>query len=114
MGLQASTRLGARIEWYGQHMRNPDKRRDVQQAKGADRLAQRERSQYRRSSFSCRECQGSRRKGMDLTHSGIEMKHGKPISLPASGKRPTREADGGVGTGVWSKRRSPCNGADRD
>ncbi len=40
MGLRASTRLGARIEWYGQRMRNPDKRRDGQQAKGADRLAQ--------------------------------------------------------------------------
>ena len=33
MGLRASTRLGARIEWYGQRMRNPDKRRDAQQAK---------------------------------------------------------------------------------
>ena len=40
MGLRASTRLGARIEWYGQRMRNPDKRRDAQQAKDADRLAQ--------------------------------------------------------------------------
>jgi hypothetical protein len=40
MGLRASTRLGARIEWYGQHMRNPDKRRNGQQAKDADRLAQ--------------------------------------------------------------------------
>jgi len=28
------------MEWYGQRMRNPDKRRDGQQAKGADRLAQ--------------------------------------------------------------------------
>jgi hypothetical protein len=86
MGLQASTQLGARIEWYGQHMRNPDKRRDGQQAKDADRLAQRERSRYRRSSFSCREHKGSRRKGMDLTHSGMETKHGKPISLPVTGK----------------------------
>jgi len=42
MGLRASTRLGARIEWHGQRMRNPDKRRDVQQAKDADRLAQKE------------------------------------------------------------------------
>jgi len=40
MGLRASTRLGARIEWYGQRMRNPDKRRNDQQAKDADRLAQ--------------------------------------------------------------------------
>ena len=40
MGLQASTRLGARIEWYGQRMRNPDKRRNAEQAKGAHRLAQ--------------------------------------------------------------------------
>jgi hypothetical protein len=92
---------------------HPDKRRDGQQAKDADRLAQRERSQYRRSSFSCRECRGSRRKGMDLTHSGMETKHGKPISLPASGKHPAREADGGVGTGTWKKRRLLCNGGDR-
>jgi hypothetical protein len=40
MGLRASTRLGARIEWYGQRRRNPDKRRNGQQAKDADRLAQ--------------------------------------------------------------------------
>ncbi len=32
--------LGARIEWYGQLMRNPDKRRNAEQAKGAYRLAQ--------------------------------------------------------------------------
>jgi hypothetical protein len=38
--LLALQRLGARIEWYGQRMRNPDKRRDAEQAKGADRLAQ--------------------------------------------------------------------------
>jgi hypothetical protein len=76
-------------------------------------LPKRERSQYRRSSFSCRECQGSRRKGMALTHSGMETKHGKPISLPASGKRPAREADGGVGTGTWKKRKLLCNGGDR-
>jgi hypothetical protein len=37
--LRALQRLGARIEWYGQRMRNPDKRRDVEQAKSADRLA---------------------------------------------------------------------------
>ena len=76
-------------------------------------LPKREWSQYRRSSFSCRECRGSRRKGMDLTHSGMETKHGKPISLPATGKRPAREADGGVGTGTWKKRRLLCNGGDR-
>ena len=76
-------------------------------------LPKRERSQYRRSSFSCRECQGSRRKGMGLTHSGMETKHDKPISLPASGKRPAREADGDVGTGTWKKRRLLCNGGDR-
>src|SRR5262245_33886004 len=73
----------------------------------------REWSQYRRSSFSCRECQGSRRKGMDLTHSGIRTKHGKPISLPASGRQPAREADGDVGTGTWKKRKLLCNGGDR-
>jgi hypothetical protein len=33
-------RLGARIEWYGQHMRNLVKRRDAEQAEDADRLAQ--------------------------------------------------------------------------
>jgi hypothetical protein len=37
--LLASKQLGARIEWYGQHKRNPDKRRHAEQAKGADRLA---------------------------------------------------------------------------
>jgi len=76
-------------------------------------LPKREWSQYRRSSFSCRECRGSRRKEMDLTHSGIRTKHGKPISLPASGKRPVREADRGVGTGTWKKRKLLCNGGDR-
>jgi hypothetical protein len=40
------------------------------------------RSWYRRCVLSCRERQCSRRKGMDLTHSGIGTKHGKPISLP--------------------------------
>jgi hypothetical protein len=49
-------------------------------------LPKREWSRYRRSSFSCREHKGSRRKGMGLTHSGIGTKHGKPISLPASGR----------------------------
>jgi hypothetical protein len=39
-------------------------------------------SWYRRCSLSCREQKGSRRKGMDLTHSGIGTKHGKPISPP--------------------------------
>jgi len=39
-------------------------------------------SRYRRWVLSCREQKGSRRKGMDLTHSGIGTKHGKPISLP--------------------------------
>jgi hypothetical protein len=38
--LLALKRLGARIEWYGQPMRNLVKRRDAEQAKGADRLAQ--------------------------------------------------------------------------
>lgn len=38
--LLALKQLGARIEWYGQRMRNPDKRRNVEQAKSADRLAQ--------------------------------------------------------------------------
>src|SRR5216683_6509 len=76
-------------------------------------LPKRERSQYRRSSFSCRECRDSRRKGMDLTHSDMETKHGKPISLPTLGKRPAREADGGMGRGTWKKRKPPCNGEDR-
>jgi len=40
MVLRASTRLGARIEWYGQHMRNPVHCRNAEQAKDADRLAQ--------------------------------------------------------------------------
>jgi hypothetical protein len=70
-------------------------------------------SRDRRWVLSCREQKGSRRKGMDLTHSGIGTKHGKPISLPASGKRPAREADGGVGTGMWKKRMLLCNGGDR-
>src|SRR5260370_37307636 len=76
-------------------------------------LPKRERSQYRRASVSCREYRGSRRKGMDLTHSGMETKHGKPISLPASGKRPAREDDGGVGTRTWEKRMLLCNGGER-
>jgi hypothetical protein len=38
--LLAPKRIGARIEWYGQHKRNPDKRRHAEQAKDADRLAQ--------------------------------------------------------------------------
>jgi hypothetical protein len=40
MVLRASTRLGAGIEWYGQHMRNPVNCRNAEQAKDADRLAQ--------------------------------------------------------------------------
>ncbi len=38
--LLAPKQLGARIGWYSQHKRNPDKRRHAEQAKGADRLAQ--------------------------------------------------------------------------
>ena len=45
-----------------------------------------ERSWYRRCSLSCREQESSWRKGMDLTHSGMETKHGKPLSLPVTGK----------------------------
>jgi hypothetical protein len=33
--------------------------------------------------------------------------------LSRKGKRPAREADGGVGTGTWKKRTLLCNGGDR-
>ncbi len=76
-------RLGARIEWYGQQMRTPVKRRDAEQAKGAERLGPKWAWSWdRRCVLSCREHQSSRRKGLDLTHSDIGTEHGKPISLP--------------------------------
>ena len=76
-------------------------------------LPKREQSRYRSYLLSCRERDGSRRKGMDLPHSGIGTKHGKPLSLPASGKQPAREADRGVGTGRWKKRTLRCHGGER-
>jgi hypothetical protein len=42
----------------------------------------RERSWHRSCILSCREQQSYRRKGMDLIHSGIQTKRGKPVSLP--------------------------------
>ena len=80
--LLAPERLGARIEWYGQHMQNLVKRRNAEQAKGAERLDPKwEWSGYRSWVLSCREHQGSRRKEMDLTHSGIEAEHGVVVPL---------------------------------
>src|SRR5437868_12872304 len=70
-------------------------------------------SRYRRWVLSCREQKGSRRKGMDLTHSGIGTKHGKPISLPASVKRPARAAEGGVGTRTGKDRELLSEGEHR-
>jgi hypothetical protein len=52
----------------------------------------------------------------DLTHSGIDTEHGKPVVLPRlsnGGKRAARRADGAAGKGRGRKRRPPCNGADR-
>jgi len=76
-------------------------------------LPKREQSRYRSYLLSCRERYGSRRKGMDLPHSGIRTEHDKPISLPTLGKQLVREADRGVGTGKWRKRKLLCNGGDK-
>jgi hypothetical protein len=76
-------------------------------------LPKREQSRYRSYLLSCRERCGSRRKGMDLPHSGIGTEHAKPISLPTLGKQLVREADRGVGTGRWRKRKLLCNGGDK-
>src|SRR5262249_3988080 len=54
----------------------------------------------------------------DLTRSGIDTEHGKPVVLPPGvvlpgGKRAARCADGTAGRGSGSKRRPVCNGLDR-
>ena len=49
----------------------------------------------------------------DLTRSGIDAEHGKPVALPDGGKRAARCADGVAGRGSGSKRRPVCNGLDR-
>ncbi len=35
----------------------------------------------------------------DLTRSGIDAEHGKPVALPSGGKRTARPADGTAGRG---------------
>jgi len=49
----------------------------------------------------------------DLTYSGNEGKHGKPVQLPVTGKLTVRKAQGCAGKGGWKKQRLLCNGADR-
>jgi hypothetical protein len=68
-------------------------------------LPKRDWSRYRSCSLSYREQKGSRRKGMDLTHSGIGTKHGKPISPPA------RESDPqGQPMEMWVQERGESEG----
>jgi len=51
----------------------------------------------------------------DLTHSGTCTERGKPKVPPVrAGRRAARDADGTVGKGRWKKRKSPCNGVNRD
>jgi len=54
-----------------------------------------------------------RRKGTDLTDRVISVEQGKPLALPARGKSIARWTDGDLRNGNGSKRRPPCNGADR-
>src|SRR5258708_8716641 len=72
-------------------------------------LPKREQSRYRSYLLSCRERYGSRRKGMDLPHSGIRMENDKPISLPTLGKQLVRESDRGVVKGKCIIHISICN-----
>src|SRR6202030_1337224 len=49
----------------------------------------------------------------DLTDRVISAEQGKPVALPARGKSIARWTDGDAGNGNGSKRKLPCNGADR-
>jgi hypothetical protein len=49
----------------------------------------------------------------DLTYRVISAEQDKPISLPTRGKYIARCTDGDAGNGNGSKRRLPCNRADR-
>lgn len=96
LDLPASGRDGARVRWYGEHMRILDKRRYVDQAKDADRL---EPKGMWRWNWACPAAQSwtqrHRRIEGDLTHLVIQIEHGKPVVLPSTGRQPQ-----GVPTGL--------------
>ena len=87
--LLASSGDGARVRWYGEHMRILDKRRYVDQAKDADRLVPKGKWRW---NWACPVAQSwtqrHRRIEGDLTHLVIQTEHGKPAVLPFAGRQP--------------------------
>lgn len=51
---------------------------------------------------------------VNLAHSGMRTKRGKPISLLVTGKQPVRGADRDVGKRGWKKQKPFGNRTDKD
>jgi hypothetical protein len=100
------------VQWEGQQLCTPDKRRDRQQATGAERLAPTGMPQGRGAPRTPVVVTTLPAPRADLPHVGRQAERGKPVVLPL-GMHPAREADGTAGTGRGSKRQPACHGVER-
>lgn len=106
LDLPASGRERARVRWYGEYMRILDKRRYVDQAKGADRLEPNWCMAVELGVPSAQSwTQSHRRREGDLSHLVIQTEHGKPVVLPFAGRQPQGEP---MGLRVWEEGKSEC------